>query len=63
MTERGMPSQMQASIGKPEPSMNFGSNNDKHKSGFGKDGSQINPKDNNRNKTIDLGTSQRLDKS
>jgi hypothetical protein len=44
MTERGMPAQMQASIGKPEPSMAFGSNTNKFKSGFGKEGSQVNPK-------------------
>lgn len=39
MTERGMPSQIIASLGKPEPSMAFGSNTNKYKSGFGKDGS------------------------
>jgi hypothetical protein len=44
MLERGMPAQLQAQIGKPEPSMNFGSNTNKFKSGFGKDGSQWNPK-------------------
>lgn len=40
-TERGMPSQLAAGLGKPEPSMAFGRNTDKFKSGFGKDGSQI----------------------
>jgi len=44
MTERGVPSQLREKIGKPEPSMNFGSNTNKFKSGFGKDGSQFNPK-------------------
>ena len=44
MTERGMPATLRASIGKPEPVMSFGSNTDKHKSAFGTDGSQINPK-------------------
>lgn len=38
-TERGMPSQLAAGLGKPEPSMAFGRNTDKFKSGFGKDGS------------------------
>lgn len=41
MTERGMPSQLVARLGQPEPSMAFGSNKDKFKSGFGIDGSQI----------------------
>lgn len=41
MTERGIPSQLVAKIGQPEPVMNFGTNTDKYKSGFGKDGSQI----------------------
>lgn len=44
MTERGMPSQLYAQLGKPEPSMSFGSNTAKFKSGFGKDGSAIIPK-------------------
>lgn len=41
MTERGIPSQIIAAFGKPEPVMAFGGNKDKFKSGFGKDGSQI----------------------
>jgi hypothetical protein len=41
MTERGTPAEIRAKLGKPEPTMNFGSNKDKFKSGFGKDGSAI----------------------
>jgi hypothetical protein len=41
MTERGIPSQMQAKIGQPDKSMAIGRNTNKFKSGFGQDGSQI----------------------
>lgn len=44
MTERGMPSQLQTTLVKGEPSMNFGSNTAKFRSGFGVDGSQLLPK-------------------
>lgn len=44
MTERGMPAQLQQTLVKGEPTMNFGSNTAKFKSGFGVDGSQLNPK-------------------
>ena len=44
MTERGMPSQMQEKLTKGEPKMNFGSNTAKFKSGFGVEGSKLNPK-------------------
>ena len=51
---------MAASVGKPEPSMNFGSNTDKFKSGFGKDGSQIKKKEGNEYKAKDFVSSQRI---
>lgn len=44
MTERGIPNQIKADLGRPEKIMNFGSNTNKFKSVFGKEGSQINPK-------------------
>lgn len=44
MTERGMPSQLQEKLTKGEPKMNFGSNTAKFKSGFGVEGSKLNPK-------------------
>lgn len=47
MTERGVPSQLIASLGRPEPSMNFSTNKSKFKSAFGNDGSQILPKKKN----------------
>lgn len=40
-TERGIPSQMLAKEGQPEPIWGFGSNKDKFKSGFGTEGSGI----------------------
>jgi hypothetical protein len=43
--------------------MSFGSNTNKHKSGFGVDGSQINPKDPNKNKKPDFAASQKIDKA
>ena len=39
ITERGMPAQLQQTLISGEPKMNFASNHDKYKSGFGKDGS------------------------
>ncbi len=59
MTERGMPSQIIASLGKPEASMAFGSNSNKFKSGFGKDGSQIHVA----KRKYNFADSQRLDSS
>lgn len=44
MTERGVPSQLMAKLGKPEPIMSFGTNKSKFKSAFGIDGSQIQPR-------------------
>ena len=44
MTERGMPTQLAHKLEKGEPTMNFGGNTAKFKSGFGVDGSQLNPK-------------------
>ena len=44
MTERGMPSQLQSKLVKGEPVMNFGTNTAKFKSGFGVEGSSLNPK-------------------
>jgi hypothetical protein len=41
MTERGMPAQLKAKEGQPEPIWGFGSNSDKFKSGFGAEGSNI----------------------
>ena len=58
MTERGMPSQLAASIGKPEQIMSFGCNTNKYKSGFGVDGSQLIP---DKTKTRNFAASQRLD--
>lgn len=40
-TERGMPAQLKAKEGQPEPIWGFGSNKDKFKSGFGAEGSNI----------------------
>lgn len=40
-TERGMPAQLQAKEGQPEPIWGFGKNTDKFKSGFGAEGSSI----------------------
>ena len=39
MTERGMPAQMLAQLGRPDQTMNFGSSNNKFKTAFGSDGS------------------------
>lgn len=44
MTERGMPTQLSQKLTQGEPKMNFGTNTAKFKSGFGVDGSQLNPK-------------------
>jgi hypothetical protein len=41
-----------ASLGKPEPIMNFSSDKSKFKSAFGVDGSQINPKKSKRPQTF-----------
>jgi hypothetical protein len=40
--------------------MSFGRNTDRHKSGFGVDGSQIDPK---KNRKYDFGASQKIDSS
>jgi hypothetical protein len=63
MTERGIPAQMQAKIGKPEPVMAFGRNTDKFKSGFGHEGSQIKRGGVKQNQTqqIDFAASQEID--
>jgi hypothetical protein len=57
MTERGVPSQLIAALGKPEPVMNFSSNSSKFKSAFGVDGSQIIPQ----KKRNNFNESQRLE--
>jgi hypothetical protein len=49
MTERGIPSQIIASLGKPDQSMAFGRNTDKFKSGFGAEGSQVASKKSHKN--------------
>jgi hypothetical protein len=59
MTERGVPAQLMAKIGKPEPIMNFSTNKSKFKSAFGVDGSQILPKKKERN----FQDSQSIDQS
>lgn len=59
MTERGIPAQMIVKQHQPEPIWGFGSNKDKFKSGFGKEGSNIVVKSNHK----DFGASQRIDKA
>lgn len=49
-------------LGKPEPVMNFGSNTDKFKSGFGKDGAKIQTKSSQKDYGLDFGESQRLNR-
>ena len=61
MTERGIPSQMQAKIGKPEPVMAFGKHTNKFQSGFGADGSQINSKKGQKQTKQDFAASQKLE--
>ena len=45
MTERGTPAEIKAKLNNPEPILSFGSNTDKFKSGFGKNGAKIGKKE------------------
>lgn len=71
MTERGMPSQLQQKLIAGELKMNFGGNNIKHKSSFGVDGAQLNPKKGvpavhirqTKNERQDFAISQKINKA
>ena len=58
MTERGMPSQLMASIGKQEQSFNFSTNHSRFKTAFGKDGAQVS---NKRSRQTGFADSQKID--